>query len=180
MLLRAENLWGNNAYLPFGLLREDPERIKHAHLIVIHGVKNREQSQESMQEVQKRIGEKPMITTKYVVENAQELAGRKIGAFCGIGNPDSFFQLLHDIKCDIIHQRRLMDHAKMQSQTLRRFITECRKEGAEYVVCTEKDRIKYPQIGRELQPLRVRMEIVEGQKTFNSAIKAIRRLISSN
>ena len=178
ILLRADNLWGEGAYLPLGNLREQPQRIAAADIIVVHGVRDARHSQECIATVKARFCDKNVMTTRYRIENKKMVEGKRVGAFCGIGHPESFFRLLTEAKCDILRQRQLMDHARMRPQVLQRFIEDCLKEGAEYVVCTEKDRIKYPQIGNELQPVRVRMEIVEGHKVFDNAIKAIRRLTS--
>ena len=86
-----------------------------------------------------------VIGVAYQADNLsiwKERFGKKVGAFCGIGNPDSFFEFLKGIGLEVISKKIFADHAPLNEATLRRFGKEVKDQGADALICTEKDLTK--------------------------------------
>lgn len=72
-----------------------------------------------------------------------DLAGRKVVAFCGIGNPRGFWATLASLGARILESREFPDHheySMVDKATLARLAQD---RGAEWLVATEKDLVKF-------------------------------------
>lgn len=70
----------------------------------------------------------------------KDLEGKSVFAFCGIGNPSPFFDLLNELKVSALEHRIFSDHHSFSESELSDLENKTRK--AEFVVCTEKDAVK--------------------------------------
>ncbi|MDA0254467.1 MAG: tetraacyldisaccharide 4'-kinase [Planctomycetota bacterium] len=70
------------------------------------------------------------------------LAGRRIAAFCGIGNPAAFRATLIDAGCDVVGFRGFADHHAYNAHDLADLAAWARNAGAEHAVTTLKDLVK--------------------------------------
>jgi tetraacyldisaccharide 4'-kinase len=147
----ATNPWGGGGLLPHGRLREEPTGLSRADCIVI----TRGDQVESLNHLQKSIREltsAPIFTSRMVMSalrNIQSepvdksiLAGASIGAFCGIGNPDSFFNHLHREDCRLVFTQTFSDHHVYKQAELDAVVNEARAAGATALVTTAKDAVK--------------------------------------
>jgi tetraacyldisaccharide 4'-kinase len=91
------------------------------------------------------------------------LRGREVYAFCGIGNPASFFRLLEDIGARLTDRRIFDDHVAYTPQRVERLRSEARE--CDVLVTTQKDFVKLAgiELGGDLWGIEVEMEIVEGE-----------------
>ena len=72
------------------------------------------------------------------VDSAQ-LRGRKLFAFCGIGNPPAFLADLRRWNLQITGHQFFRDHHRYQQADFDALAREARAAGADALVCTEKD-----------------------------------------
>jgi tetraacyldisaccharide 4'-kinase len=104
------------------------------------------------------------------------LAGRRVAAFCGIGNPAAFRHALEATGCAIAVWREFPDHhayADMDREEIRRAAAA---SSAELVLCTHKDLVKLPinDLGqRPLWALTVEMQIREGAEALSAALDRV-------
>ncbi len=70
------------------------------------------------------------------------LAGRRIAAFCGIGNPAAFRATLLAAGCDLVGFRGFADHHAYDDRDLADLAGWARRAGAEHAVTTLKDLVK--------------------------------------
>jgi tetraacyldisaccharide 4'-kinase len=63
----------------------------------------------------------------------------KIAAFCGLGNPRSFWSTLEELKLDLVFHWAFGDHHSYSPTELQRVLAQAKNCGAEAIVTTEKD-----------------------------------------
>jgi 3-deoxy-D-manno-octulosonic-acid transferase len=63
----------------------------------------------------------------------------KVAAFCGLGNPRSFWSTLEELKLDLVFHWAFGDHHSYSPTELQRVLAQAKACGAEAVVTTEKD-----------------------------------------
>ena len=69
----------------------------------------------------------------------QALDGRKVAAFCGLGNPHAFFTTLEQAGADLVSRTAFRDHHRYSLDDWWRIAAAARDCGAELLVTTEKD-----------------------------------------
>lgn len=174
VMMDAEDLFGKDHFLPRGYLRELPERLSKADLIVINHVR----SVDHCAELKKKIApftQAPVAGVKVVLSN--DFAGKKIGAFCGIGKPDRFFASLRNQGAEIVKHLATPDHEAPSKNELVALARRSKAKGAEMVVCTEKDGVKLPpdlKAALPIVPVAARLEFVAGKKHWNDLIQKIK------
>jgi tetraacyldisaccharide 4'-kinase len=68
------------------------------------------------------------------------LAGKRVAAFCGIGNPAGFRHTLGSLGCDIVAWREFPDHHNYTREDVASLSQWAQQ--AEAIVCTRKDLVK--------------------------------------
>jgi tetraacyldisaccharide 4'-kinase len=77
-----------------------------------------------------------------------------VGAFCGLGNPQNFWNTLETLGVEIVFRWAFEDHHSYKPAELGRIADQARLQGAELLVTTEKDRINCPDhLGPLIHPL---------------------------
>ena len=64
---------------------------------------------------------------------------KKVAAFCGLGNPRSFWSTLEELKLDLVFHWAFGDHHSYRPGELQRLLAQAQDCGAEALVTTEKD-----------------------------------------
>ena len=138
-----DKLLGNGLTIPAGPLRENLKSISFAEIMMINGEKNTI-FEKRVHEINDKI---EIFYSSYKLKNIQKLNGKKLTAFCGIGNPDNFFNAL--ISNNLAVKKRLIypDHYEFKKKELENLIDQARENGTK-LITTEKDfnRIKYQNI----------------------------------
>jgi len=65
----------------------------------------------------------------------------KVAAFCGLGNPRSFWSTLEELKLDLVFHWAFGDHHSYSPTELQRVLAQAKNCGAEVIVTTEKDAV---------------------------------------
>lgn len=143
---------------PWGRLRDLPQRLKHATLIVANPSTDYEQLKREVA----RYTSAPLVGASIEILNREAFAPRKVGVFCGIGQPARFLQTVRDLNQEIVDTLIVKDHGTIKLNQLQQFAENCRKKGAEVLVCTEKDYVKLPQSSLNIVPVEIKLKITEG------------------
>jgi tetraacyldisaccharide 4'-kinase len=77
-------------------------------------------------------------------------------AFCGLGNPDSFWRSLADVGVKPIEQHCYGDHHRYTPNELRRLAKYSREAGAEVLLTTAKDSVN---LCREFEAVAVPLQV---------------------
>lgn len=153
VLLDALDPLGGGHCLPRGWLREPPRRLTMADHIILTRVERCQgtQLQETRTFLDQYFGGIPRLESRIRAEGLATLSGKpagdvskmKVACFCGIGQPDSFFELLASLGAEILGTRTFADHHRYRRGQLRDLRRWGRDLGADALLCTEKDAVKF-------------------------------------
>lgn len=138
-LLPADDLLGKGFFLPRGLLRDTPRRLREVDLIAIIGAEN----EEHFLAHKKRVAlysTAPVVGLNYHVKNGKSISGKRVAALCAIARPQRFLRTLKELDCEVVYHQFLPDHRSFPK--FKEFEREAFRKGAELLVCTEKDWVK--------------------------------------
>jgi tetraacyldisaccharide 4'-kinase len=157
VLIDASNPFGNGWLLPAGNLRESLHSLARADVVLITRAESclpaalatlKEKLQRFVDKA--RIFEvKTAMTRLYDFASGESveldrLSQRKCAAFCGVGNPDSFTQLL-DANGVTVYQSIVFDDHHCYSKADLAMLNKLLKDGScDLLLTTEKDAVKLP------------------------------------
>lgn len=185
-LVDRTNPFGGGHLLPRGLLREPMRNIKRAGFIFI--TKCNEGGAPELKDQLRKLNPHAEISecrhaAKYLKEvygsttyPLEKLQGMKIAAVSGIAVPESFENALREFGAEIVHTRRFTDHHRFSQQEIIDTINESIRLGAEAILTTEKDAVRFPFIDRRDIPMifmRVEIEMFSGEEEFMDWISRI-------
>ena len=166
VLMDAARPLGNGFLLPRGPLREPPQALHRAGILLRTGDADHE---EPLREVPSLPSFRGIHRPRELVEAATgrvspptALKGQKVLAFAGIGSPEVFRRGLTALGAEVVSFRTFSDHHpydRSDIEALRRLATE---NGVARIVTTEKDGVRladFPDFQSEISLLRIGMEI---------------------
>jgi tetraacyldisaccharide 4'-kinase len=164
-----EKLWiGNGFTIPSGPLRESLSSLKRANCVMINGIKNIHIEKEIL----KRNSKIKIFYTSYNAENINMFKGKKITAFAGIGNPESFFQLLKYNQINVFKKIKFPDHNIYSDKELEDLCNNSKSENS-LLLTTEKDYFRINEkYKNKINYLKISLEI-ENKEQFINEIKKI-------
>ena len=130
--------FGNGRVIPAGPLRETVKNgLSRAHAVVLIG--------KDETGVVDEIGNRVAVFTARLAPtvDAQDLAGRRVLAFAGIGRPQKFFDTLAELGCDIVEQHAFADHKPYRPTQIMALCEQAASLQA-IPVTTEKDLVRLP------------------------------------
>ena len=94
----------------------------------------------------------------------------------GIALPASFEAFLEKLGGILVHTAQFADHHRFRLQEIIDFQNAATAQGAEIIVTTEKDAVRFPKLDRrdvQVCYLRVHIDILSGHEGFNECIARI-------
>ncbi len=179
VILDGQDLFAKKAFLPRGLLRDHPKRLKDADLIVINHVYDQAHYQTCIKELASYT-DASIAAMRYRFKDADYLKGKSVGVFCALGRPERFLDALRRAGCNIVEDLLSVDHLPFGERQLQAFAQRCKAKGAELLVCTEKDGIKLASFSDFVLPIKslgVEIEWTAGEDKWNACIKYIKGMI---
>jgi tetraacyldisaccharide 4'-kinase len=151
---------------PFGgWLREPPNHLNRADYVVVMG------GSFTPKEI-------PFVRMRRCLFEGLELKGKKVGLFCGVGQPKQVLDMVQREGAEVLEHWFLPDHATPSQEKLRNFATLCENRGAQVILCTEKDRVKLSSplsLSLPVSVLKIRLEVLEGLDTWREILTRCRR-----
>ncbi len=175
VILDASDPFSRGRFLPWGLLRDSPTRLKQANLIVVNHLQD-EEHYKKLQRMLAPITTAPLIGMQIEVKNKTAFFPRKVGVFCGIGQPARFLQTVRDLKSEIVDTFIANDHGSLPPGQLQAFAERCHHKGAEALLCTEKDYVKLSlerNVHLNIVPIEIQLKIVAGEGHWQELIENI-------
>jgi len=150
VLIDATNPFGNGWLLPAGDLREPPSELKRADCVIITRADESGEVRSLRADVAGLNRNLPIFTSRVTLAAVHALdkssivtgADRPVFAFCGIGNPNSFFGLLRRAGYEIVGTREFRDHHKYGQAEIDQLTGDAKKRGAAALFTTTKDAVK--------------------------------------
>ena len=153
VLLDSSRPFGNGHTLPLGRLRESPASIKAADIVLItrcepdleystlEGVVRRANPEAKV--FQSRMVAKGLVDlSSGHAFKLRSLRGKRVAAFCGIGNPQSFLSEACHLGCELVLERVYPDHHRYTERDFGHLRRAAANKSAEAFVTTEKDAMK--------------------------------------
>lgn len=180
VVIDSRDPFGFGHYLPRGLLRDSVKSLQRADLIIL----NHSHDKEKFEQIKRQISSQtcaPIVGTIMDVEKVidlngvelDSLQGKKVGIFCGIAHPDYFRQTVQQLGAEIVSEYFLPDHDALDLERLHTFAYTSLESGADFIVCTEKDRVKISnpiQLPLPIVWIKSRLRVVEGEKHWATFI----------
>jgi len=150
----ATNPWGNGKLLPVGILREPIRELTRADCVIITRADESPHVDRSRAAIRQVSRESRVFTSQMKPSAARPLRGGSpaveslinhaapVAAFCGIGNPDSFFSLIARQGQELSYTRAFADHFNYRQSDIDRFIKDAIAHGAKSLITTAKDAVK--------------------------------------
>ena len=186
VLIDATDPFGGGRVLPRGLLREPLCALRDAGAVVV--TRSDRVAPAELQALRcrlRRLAPDASLhaavhqAVKLVDENGSdgplsELAGRRVFAFCGLGNPQAFFATVAGLGAELVGIEALDDHATYSRAVVEAIARSAKSAGAELLLTTQKDAVKLSGAspGLPLRILVVEMRVVEGEAELAEGIRA--------
>jgi tetraacyldisaccharide 4'-kinase len=193
----STGLFGNRNMLPRGVLREPLSSLRRADIFVLTktnlnsdtaGLKKElnsiNPSAEIFEAAHKACGFYPLVfqgvgvnklNCNYALLDAGSFKGKSAALFSGIGDPDSFENLIRSLGINIALHLRFPDHHYYTAKDLNRILSACKEKGIKEILTTEKDAsrlscLRFPMQDEECQLFILRIEVAlakDEQRFFN-------------
>jgi len=186
VLVDKQNPFGNGHVLPRGILREPIKHIRRAHVIFItkcdggptDELKAKLRNLNSKAEIIECAHRARYLQNVFSAERQDvgRLKAIPIVAMSGIAAPEGFERELERLGAKLVRKEQFADHHRYSQQELIDIINRGIQAGAEAVVTTEKDAVRFPKLERCAIPvyfLRVDIELLSGKEDFNACISRI-------
>lgn len=165
--------FGNFRLIPCGTLRSPLDEISEAHIVFITKKQN-----EAIYQSLKNSGIKEVYFAPLKIEGVLSIDGRKIEpagqkvfAFAGIGNFQSFLEVLKELGFEVKGYKKFIDHKKYSETTLKKILNVA--DDAQLIITTKKDFVKiknFANLPSRLCYIEISMEI------SNQAVDKIQKL----
>lgn len=186
VLVDCQSPFGNEYLLPRGTLREPPVNIRRASYIFLTKSDGSGQA-ELVERIRKynRTAEiiecrhKPLYFENLMTGEQQPLdfiSGQYVGAICGIAQPQSFYDGLKRLGANLEVVRSFTDHHRFSEKEITQFLERCVRRDLSAAVTTQKDAVRFPKFPSLPVPvyfMRVEIEILSGQETWEHCVKRI-------
>ena len=151
LTISANDTENNYHLLPWGKLREPITKISRADMAIITKADNYV-APEILKKLLPHIKSNPLFSRENIsVMNFSEEGYKKclipktpVFAFCGIGEPQSFFQMLKHKKITIGGKRIFRDHQRYSNLLVTELSSHIRSSNCTAIITTEKDIVKLP------------------------------------
>lgn len=185
----ATEPFGYGHMLPAGLLREPLSGLRRAHAVVL--TRSDQVPDSSLQGIEAKIlGINPDLVlahAKHAPTSVQALnqqpipcealAGKRVFAFCGIGNPQAFFRTLSQLNADLVGSQVYDDHYHCTLADMRSLCDRATQAQAQFLLTTEKNfaDIKALDISTELPLgyLEVELQFTKGRDELCGLIERV-------
>jgi tetraacyldisaccharide 4'-kinase len=181
----ATNPWGGGRLLPYGRLREPISGLSRADCVVITRAEQAEDLAAVRNAVKRMVGHVPIFSSRMLTRgfrsingdlvDAPSLLARPIAAFCGIGNPVSFFNHLRREGHQLAFTHSFPDHHQYKPSEVDTLVAEATASGANTLITTAKDatKLQFSKFGLPCFVIDIQISIDEEEPLVELIRKAI-------
>jgi 3-deoxy-D-manno-octulosonic-acid transferase len=165
VLIDGLDPFGGRATVPLGRLREPLEALGRADIFVVTRAENTAKFEAIRGELACYNESAPVFRTRLLAKRWREYptgetvevpSGVRVAAFCGLGNPQNYWNTLDSLGLERVFQWPFGDHHSYTPVEIQRIADQAKTRGAELLVTTEKDRINLPDhLERALKGMRL-------------------------
>lgn len=154
VLIDGIDPFGGGCVLPLGRLREPLSSLKRADIFVVTRILSPLRYRAIVEELQRHNPDAPVFMASTVTRRwrlcrpgarvDEMMQGRRAAAFCGLGNPQAFWNTLDILGIDVVFRWTFDDHHLYTPRELHRLMLQAQAAGADVLITTEKDRMNLP------------------------------------
>jgi tetraacyldisaccharide 4'-kinase len=182
--------FGYGKLLPAGLLREPVTALKRADAAVITRCDQVDEAELTRLEDKLRQINPEMVVARSVhapvcaksMDNSEinlgALKGKKIFAFCGIGNPDAFFNTVEVLGAGLAGSKVFNDHYHYTNECLADISEQAKRLDADLILTTQKDWVSFspsamPNVSKDANfaYLAIEFRFISGEDKITQLIK---------
>lgn len=151
VLIDALRPFGGGHLLPLGRLREPLIGLGRAHAFLITRSDQAANTKAIERELRRHNADAPIFHARAVAKAWRNFAGESLPpesmrgqpaiAFCGLGNPESFWRTLQALGIEPLDRHNYGDHHRYPPTELRRLAQYAKDAGAEILLTTAKDAV---------------------------------------
>ena len=186
VLIDATNPFGGGRLLPAGRLREPLSALARADVIVITRSEHAPAIEATVQRystapifyAQTQLDEVRIAENTSVPGGPAQWLGRKVFAFCAIGNSAAFFEDVRQWGMELVGRREFPDHHRYVSGDATQIENKACAAGAEALVCTQKDIYNLRDVCFRNLPLyscQINMRISEPDRLWETILAIVMR-----
>lgn len=151
--------FGNGRVMPAGPLREPiGDGLARADAVVVVGPPDFEVDTD-----------KPLLRARLQPVQGEDVSGRRVIAFAGIGRPEKFFETLRSLGAEVVAEHAFPDHHRYRIRDFDIILEEAARSG-DMVVTTEKDAVRLPpSVAPSIAPLAVEL-VWEDERAIDALI----------
>jgi tetraacyldisaccharide 4'-kinase len=146
----ATNPWGGGSLLPYGRLREAPEGLSRADCVVLTRCDQVGGVDALSEEIARLTRGVPIfkshmraVRVSSLKNGSEKIAPpARVGAFCAVGNPGSFFESLQRMGYELAFKKQFADHHVYSQEEIDALTHAARDAGAVALITTAKDAVK--------------------------------------
>ena len=168
VLINSKDTKRTHKLLPIGSLRERMSGLKRADLIIytktnVHNnlnYLNRLLKNVNAEKINSMLEAKPILIgkDKQGIDQA-DIKSKNIYLLSAIGDNRGFKKTVEKIGANIVGHSKFIDHFKFKISDLEKAQKDAKKVGAIYIITTEKDLIKIPDINLEIPVYALKTEM---------------------
>jgi tetraacyldisaccharide 4'-kinase len=181
VLIDATNPFGGGRLLPAGRLREPLSALSRADVIVITRSEHAPAIEATVQRysaapifyAQTQLDEVRIAENTAVPGGPAQWLGRKVFAFCAIGNAAAFFEDVRHWGMELVGRREFLDHHRFTLGDATKIESDACAAGAEALVCTQKDIYNLQDVSFRSLPLyscQISMRISEPDRLWEAIL----------
>jgi len=183
--------FGYGKLLPAGLLREPVTALKRADAAVITRCDQVDEAELTQLENRLKRINPEMVVARSVhapvcaksIDNREinpgTLKGKKIFAFCGIGNPDAFLNTVGELGAELVGSRVFDDHYHYTNDCLADIYEQAQRLDADLILTTQKDWVSFspsakPNASEDVNfaYLAIELRFISGEDKITQLIKS--------
>jgi tetraacyldisaccharide 4'-kinase len=151
VLVDAADPFAGGALVPAGRLREPPSSLGRADAIVLTRTREGRSYPGIIAEIRRWNRSAPVFLSRTRPACWRGMDGGSVpiegpvAAFCGLGNPRSFWQTIEMLGVCTVLRCEFGDHHVYRPSELKRLVAQARNSGAKYLITTQKDLMNLPE-----------------------------------
>lgn len=189
VLLDATDPFGGGRQLPAGLLREPLRSLRRAGMLVLTRCDHLPAEQRALVKAEAfrhAGGGCPWAEVRFTpagldqcggpTRSVDEIRGRDVLAFCGIGNPRAFWRTVEGLGARLADRRAFPDHHPYSRHDVERLAEWARSSRAHALITTQKDLVKLrvaELAGIPLWAIRIEAHLEHGHDAIDHALASL-------
>jgi len=183
----ATNPWGGGRLIPYGRLRESRAGLSRAGCVVVTRTDQARDLGSLSAELERLAPGIPIFLSRMATAGIHQLAGspiepkqlrlQRVAAFCGVGNPESFFTHLRREGYQPELTRAFADHHHYSQADIDRLVNDAQKKEATALLTTAKDALKLleMEIGLPCYVLDIQIKVDDAESLAEVILDAVAR-----